>query len=124
MGDWLEFYELGAISPLDSMPKFDLTKITASLAAAAMIVLISSYCGRLSRGHLSDGSAPSVRTSVSAADRSQVKSLMEERDELVMIQRAQAAGFIVEKLMTSSGVIYKVIDPATNAIVMTRSIME
>jgi hypothetical protein len=106
------------------MPKFDLTKTTASLAAVAMIVLISSYynCGRLSRGHLSDGSDPFVRRFLAA--NSLVKSLMEERDDLVMIQRAQAAGFVVKKLMTTSGVIYDVIDPATNRIVMTRSIME
>ena len=54
---------------------------------------------------------------------SQVDSIMKERDELLMIQRAQAAGFIVEKLITGPGVLYKIIDPATNAIVMTRSVM-
>jgi len=103
------------------MRKFDLTKTTASLAAAAMIALISSYrnCGR----QPGDGSAPSVRTRVSPADRSQVDSLMKEPDELLMIQRAEAAGFIVEKMLAGSGVLYKIIDPATNTIVMTRSVM-
>jgi hypothetical protein len=67
----------------------------------------------------------SVRLRVLAADdRPLVDSLMNEPDERLMIKRAEAAGLKVEKMITEGpGVIYTIIDPQTNAIVMTRSSM-
>lgn len=69
--------------------------------------------------------APSVRPRVLAADdRSLVDSLMNEPDERLMIKRAEAAGLKVKKILTAGpGVIHTIIDPETNAIVMSRSIM-
>ena len=67
----------------------------------------------------------SVRLRVLATDdRLLVDSLMNEPDERLMIKRAEAAGLKVEKILTAGpGVIYRIIDPATHATVMTRSIM-
>jgi hypothetical protein len=67
----------------------------------------------------------SVRPRVLAADdRPLVDSLMNEPDEHLMIKRAEAAGLKVEKIVTAGpGAVYKIIDPETNVIVLTRSIM-